>query len=225
MGHQNHATGLRLPLTNRWNSKWSVNIKNKYAYKFLLHQDLLIKDFIKQYFISKYNLETGTCIIKRSKNNIFLFIPINFDLNLNKVNINKVELNNSLKKYISTFTENEVKVFLVPIKNILFEPQLLANYIAKEIEKRRNLFFIFQQILKRKLVDTYNGSTQLKNSILGIKVQCSGRLNGADRGRTTKMLWGSIPLSTLKSEILFGKQTAYTKYGTIGVKVWVYFKV
>lgn len=228
MGHQTHSTGLRLPLNKRWSSKWSVNIKHKTHYQFLVHQDHQIKEFLSQLFL-KYNITIGNVIIKRSSNNIFLFIPINADINsqmFKKSTLNfdlkKSILQETIENYLERFTDSKVHLFLSPINNVVYNAKMLADFMANEIKKRKPYLPVIQNIFKK--LTLKQGSSLLKSSIIGIKIHCAGRLNGVDRARTAKMSWGQLPLNKLTAEIDYAKSTAFTKFGTIGIKVWVAFK-
>nr|YP_009121389.1 ribosomal protein S3 [Thecamonas trahens]AJF36632.1 ribosomal protein S3 [Thecamonas trahens] len=222
MGHQNHATGLRTAITKNWSSKWSTSLNNKEQYQFLLEQDLLIKEFIKS-FCSTNNLNLGPVFIKRSQNNLFVFIGLQFDnTNKNKNSINKDLFTKELKVKLEQFTESKTHIFISSINNELYNAKLLSNFIADNLTKLRNYSSIFQSILRN--LNINKGSIKLQRAIQGIKVHLSGRLNGVDRARTVKFNWGSLPLNTLKTKIEFAKNTAYTKYGTIGIKVWIAFK-
>ena len=217
MGHQNHATGLRMAINKNWSSKWSTSINNKKEYQFLLDQDILIKEFIKS-FCKAHNLDLGPVFLKRSKNNTFIFLGLNFETTKK---IEKELFSKTLKKYIEQYTETNVHIFITSINNTLYNAQLLSNSIAENLTNRKNYSFIFQQILRD--LTKNKGSETLQKNIKGIKIHLSGRLNGVDRARTVKFNWGSLPLNTLKTKMEFAKNTAFTKYGTIGIKVWIAF--
>jgi small subunit ribosomal protein S3 len=219
MGHQNHASGLRRSLTNNWSSKWSTSLNNKKQYQFLLDQDLLIKKFVKS-FCKTHNINLGPFFIKRTQNNLFLFIGIN--LNCDKTELSKELFTKKLNHYLTQFTENKVHLFISSINNPLYNAELLSNEIAESLTNRRNYSVIFQNILRNITVN--KGSQKLQKSIKGIKIHLSGRLNGVDRARTVKFNWGSLPLNTLKTRIEYAKKTAFTKYGAIGIKVWIAFE-
>ena len=100
----------------------------------------------------------------------------------------------------------------VEVKNPELDSQLVAEAIALQLEKR----VAFRRAMKRAV------DSALKNGALGVKVRCSGRLNGVEIARSEWYLTGQLPLHTLKADIDYGFAQAFTTYGAIGVKVWIY---
>lgn len=221
MGHQNHAGGLRRSLTENWSSKWSTSVNNKKQYQFLLDQDLVISEFIKS-FCKEHSIDLGPFFIKRSENHFYIFLAVNLDTKTKQEALTIELFSETLKNNLEQFTQNKVSIFISSITSMLYNADLLSNFIADNLENRKNYSFIFQTILRA--LDSNKGSSKLQSSIQGIKIHLSGRLNGVDRARTVKFNWGSLPLNTLSSRIEFAKNTAFTKYGTLGIKVWVSFK-
>lgn len=236
---------LRLPHTRQWNLKWSVNAKtNKQLYTSLFHEDLLIKDFLQQ-FCSKIKLRLGQSIIKRSFNQIFIFMYLynnNYnkqfkfnDLNqLNKYNLQKnakLCLLKLSKMQIQQFTNSQVYLYITQISQVITNPQLLANFLASQFMKKR--ISVYQISKKLKFLKTKSEAiTQYK--VLGYKAQISGRINGVNRARTIRFTEGKMPLNTFQTmtnlkktnkllnvTIDYATSVAYTKYGTFGIKVWI----
>src|SRR5205085_12495019 len=101
---------------------------------------------------------------------------------------------------------------LIEIKNPELNAQLVAEAIAEQLKKRAS----FRRVLKMRMESTMQAGAK------GIKLQVSGRLGGAEIARTEKATTGSVPLTTLQADISYGYAIAYTTYGTIGVKGWIY---
>lgn len=106
----------------------------------------------------------------------------------------------------------EVVVDIEEIKNPAVEGQLIAENVAFQLEKR----VAFRRAIKRSMDQAVSGGAK------GIKVCASGRLGGAEIARTQEYMWGSVPLQTFRADIDYGFSEAHTRYGLIGVKVWVY---
>ena len=238
MGYQTNPIGLRLIKTRNWESKWSVNlIYNKEVYAALLHEDLLIKRYLKQICLKK-QIELGKLIIKRSFNQIYIILPINYDTNAEQpLSINKIENNDlnsthnlkffkSIQHQIENFTNIKTYVFVSNITTIATSAELIATTLARLLTTKRRIS-AYQLSKKIKLLNTNNNS---KIHILGYKVQISGRLNRANRACTIQFKEGRMPLTTVdlnkkinKKEnikIDYASSVAYTKYGTLGIKVW-----
>ncbi len=119
-----------------------------------------------------------------------------------------------LKKKIKTKLgiKKDLKVNIEEVKDINLQAQVIANSIAEQIEKR----VAFRRLMKQSLEQIMNAGAK------GAKVAIGGRLNGADIARTEHLSSGKIPLHTLRADIDFARSTAYTTYGTVGIKVWIY---
>lgn len=216
-GHQNQAIGLRLALTNKWNSKWSLDLKNKFLYKQLVHQDLLIQNFILQFFKS-LNIQVLKPIIKRDNNVTHIFLTIYHDEN--KVLESKADTFNSLQVLLANLTLTKIKLYYVFTDNLFYDADFLGTYIVTEIENNKKPLSVFKNILKIK--DDLN--PQITPGILGIKYEIAGRIKGVDRARTLKFLWGNVSLNTLNQKISFVRKTAFTNEGTLGIKVWITYQ-
>lgn len=217
MGHQNQAIGLRLGFNNKWTSKWSVDIKNKEIYKYLIHQDLLIKSFISQFF-KTLKIQILKPIIKRNQNQTHIFIGVlNYDRLGEQIDL---KIFKNLQKLLENFTNTEINLYYISLDHYLFDAEFLGNFIVNELKNNKKPLTIFKSILKTK--DEINST--FADNILGIRYEVSGRIKGVDRARTLKFLWGSVPLNTFSTKFSFAKKIAYTKEGTLGVKAWITFK-
>ncbi|MFA5926843.1 MAG: 30S ribosomal protein S3 [Patescibacteria group bacterium] len=117
-----------------------------------------------------------------------------------------------LKKLLSKLVDSKIQINIVEVKNPDGDACVVAQNIATQIERRMPYKRVIKQALEK----------AKEVGVKGIKVQVSGRLNGAEIARQEKVIFGTVPLSTFKSHIDYSYVTALTTYGIIGVKVWVY---
>lgn len=117
-----------------------------------------------------------------------------------------------LKKVLSAFIDAKIQINIVEVKNPDADANIIALNIANQIEKRISFKRAIKQAIER----------AKENGIQGIKVHVAGRLNGAEIARSEKNSYGTVPLSTFKSDIDYAHVAALTTYGIIGVKVWIY---
>jgi small subunit ribosomal protein S3 len=205
MGQKTNPFGFRLGIIKTWDSKWFAS-KN---YAKFLHEDLTIKKFLKdrlhQAGISKIEIERAANKDKRAKINIYTSRP---GLVIGRKG---AEVEN-LKRELQRITDKEVILNITEIKRPEVDAQLVAENIALQLERRVS----FRRAMKR------NVSQALKFGAKGIKAMCSGRLAGAEMARTEWYREGRVPLQTIRADIDYGTTTARTKYGVIGIKVWVF---
>ena len=117
-----------------------------------------------------------------------------------------------LKKEIGNITEGDVSINIVEIKKPELDSQLVADNIAQQLERR----VAFRRAMKRAV------QSAMRLGALGIRVNCSGRLGGAEIARTEWYREGRVPLHTLRADIDYGVSRANTTYGICGVKVWIF---
>jgi small subunit ribosomal protein S3 len=205
MGQKTHPFGFRLGIIKTWDSKWFAS-KN---YAKFLHEDLTIKRFLKdrlhQAGISKIEIERAANKDKRAKINIYTSRP---GLVIGRKG---AEIEN-IKRELQKITDKEVILNIIEIKRPEIDAQLVAENIALQLERRVS----FRRAMKR------NVSQALKFGAKGIKAMCSGRLAGAEMARTEWYREGRVPLQTIRADMDYGTTTARTKYGVIGIKVWVF---
>lgn len=218
MGQKINPISLRLGINRTWDSRWH----SQNQYKNLLHEDLQIRKYLEAVY-EKAGLIVGGCSIERSVKDVYIKLSIGelTDLQesltrksasddqklkqLNKINLEKVQ------ETIQYIVQAPVNLEVTKI-DATTSALLLAKDIAKKLEQRQP----FGTILKRTLRQARNES-----SISGIKIQCSGRLNGEDIARTEWVKEGEIPLQTLNAKIDYGYARSYTIYGVCGIKVWL----
>ncbi len=117
-----------------------------------------------------------------------------------------------LRKELKDLTKKEVAINIREVRNAEIDPQLIAENIASQLERRVG----FRRAMKKAI------TTATAMGAKGIKVVCSGRLGGAEIARIEKYMEGKVPLHTLRANVEYGSATAFTTYGTNGVKVWIF---
>ena len=204
MGQKVDPRGMRIGIIKTWNSRWFAEGKD-YLNNF--HEDLKIKKYIKKNYyhagISSIQIERTsptdiTIIIETGKAGILIG--------------RKGQEIEALKVNIEKLTGKKVQVKVQEIKNPNKDAQLIAESIATAIEKRVAYKRAVQQAIQR----------AEKSGVKGIKVMVSGRLNGAEIARSEWTLSGRVPLHTLRADVDYATATAFTTYGALGLKVWVF---
>jgi small subunit ribosomal protein S3 len=204
MGQKINPYGFRLGITTEWKAKWFAEGKQ---YKTYLHEDLAIRDYIKKELphgmISRIDIE-------RTRDRIRV------DIHTARPGIvigrRGAEVEH-LKQQVQKMTgATEVRVDAIEIQQPGLEAQLIAQAIAEQIAGRIS----FRRAMRRAVQDSMRAGAQ------GIKVQCSGRLAGAEMARRETYREGRVPLTTLRADVDYGFYESRTKYGRIGCKVWIY---
>ncbi|HEY4715700.1 MAG TPA: 30S ribosomal protein S3 [bacterium] len=202
MGQKSHPIGLRLGIVKTWSSRWFSNKD----YSKLLHEDLKIRSHIKKRLyhagISRIDIERAA---KKIRISIYTARP---GIIIGK----KGQEAENLKIEIQRLTTNEIILNIIEVRKPGLDAQLAAENIALQIEKRVS----YKRAMKRTVF------TALKFGALGVKVAVAGRLAGSEIARSEWYREGRVPLHTLRADIDYGFATAYTVYGTIGVKVWIF---
>lgn len=202
MGQKVHPFGLRLGYNKTWRSRWYA----KKDYVELLHEDLQLKKELKK---KLGHAGVSAIEIERPGNKIRITI---FTSRPGIIIGRKGSEIDKLKSDLQKRTKRDVFININEIHRPELEAQLVAESIALQLEKR----IAFRRAM-RKAVDS-----ALKVNAKGIRVCCAGRLNGAEIARTEWYLKGRLPLHTLRADIDYGLAEAFTTYGLIGVKVWIY---
>ena len=202
MGQKVNPIGLRLSRKKDWRSKWFAN-KQEFG-------DLLIEDQLIRRFLRKRSSMAGASKIriKRMADKIEVTICTSRPgLVIGK----KGSEIDSLKTKLYKLTGKQVWIEVEEIKRPDLDAQLVADGIARQLERR----IPFRRAMKKALQATMDAGA------IGIKVQVSGRLGGAEIARAEWYIQGSIPLHTLRAEIDYAMGRAETTYGSIGIKVWI----
>jgi small subunit ribosomal protein S3 len=203
MGHKVHPTGIRLGIAKDWNSKWYAN-KGDYA-KYLA-ADLKVREMLRkklaQAGISKILIERPA---KTARVTIHTARP-------GVVIGKKGEDIEKLRKEVSDMMGVPTHINVSEVRKPELDAQLVAESIAQQLERR----IMFRRAMKRSV------GNAMRLGALGIKINVSGRLNGAEIARSEWSREGRVPLHTLRADIDYGFAEAKTTYGIIGIKVWVY---
>lgn len=202
MGQKVHPYGFRLGYTKTWRSRWFT----KHDYAKLLREDLEIKDTLRQRLKA-----AGVSAIEVDRPGNKLRVTIRTSRPGIIIGRKGAEIE-KLKQELAKRTGREVFIDIQEVHRPELDPQLVAESIALQLEKR----VAFRRAM-RKAVDS-----ALRFGCKGIKVRVSGRLNGAEIARSEWYLQGRLPLHTLRADIDYGFAEAFTTYGVIGVKCWIY---
>ena len=207
MTHKIDPLVFRLGITKGvdWKSKWF----NKKKYADNLKQDFEIREFIEKKLA---NAAVEKVVIERSTNLITITVFSGRPgVIIGRGGMGAEELKKELKEKVGE--KVEVRLNIQEIKNPETNAQLIAKNIAQQLEKR----IPFRRVLKL-TIDRVAQSKEVK----GIKIAVSGRLDGSEMARREWLKRGRIPLQTLRADIDYAKANAYTIYGVIGIKVWIY---
>lgn len=202
MGQKVHPVGYRLGVIRDWESKWYAGGRD-YAAK--LHEDIKLREWVARRWsgagISRIEIERIGKVVRFT---IWTARP--------GVVIGKggSEIQN-VREELQKMTGGKVMINVQEIKNPDVEAQIVAAGVASALERRVS----FRRAMKQSIFRAMKAGGE------GIKIQCSGRLGGAEIARTEWYLEGRLPLSTLRSDIDYGFAEARTIYGIIGVKVWI----
>jgi small subunit ribosomal protein S3 len=202
MGQKVHPYGFRLGVTKTWRSRWFA----KQDYAKLLHEDLELKESLRSRLKA-----AGVSAVEVDRPGNKLRITIHTSRPGIIIGRKGAEIE-KLKQDLAKKTKREVFIDIQEVHKPELDAQLVSESIALQLEKR----VAFRRAM-RKAVDS-----ALRFGCKGIKVRVSGRLNGAEIARTEWYLQGQLPLHTLRADVDYGTSEAYTTYGVIGIKCWVY---
>ena len=202
MGHKVNPIGLRLGVNRTWDSRWFAGK----GYADLLHQDLKMRKFLRkrlqQAGVSRIVIERPA---KSAKVTIYTARP-GVVIGKKGGDIEK------LRSELASMTETDVNLNIIEVR----KPEIDANLIAENVAQQLSRRVAFRRAMKRAV------QSAMRLGALGIRINCSGRLGGAEIARTEWYREGRVPLHTLRAEIDYGEATAQTTYGACGVKVWVF---
>ena len=202
MGQKSHPVGLRLGINRTWDSRWFGGR----AYADLLHQDINLRkylfDKLKAAAISKIVIERPA---GRARISIYAGRP---GLVIGK----KGQDIESLKAYLAKQSGVEISLNIIEIRKPELDAKLVADGIAQQLEKR----VAFRRAMKRAV------QSSMRLGAEGIRINCAGRLGGAEIARTEWYREGRVPLHTLRADVDYGESTGFTTYGATGVKVWIF---
>lgn len=203
MGQKVNPVGLRLGINRTWDSRWYAGKDN---YADLLHEDIGIRKYLRdrlsQAGVSKIVIERPA---KKARVSIHTARP-------GVVIGKKGQDIENMRKDLQKMTGNEVSLNIIEIRKPEIDAQLVAENIAQQLERR----VAFRRAMKRAV------QAAMRLGAEGIRINCAGRLGGAEIARTEWYREGRVPLHTLRADIDYGEGRAKTTYGICGVKVWIY---
>jgi small subunit ribosomal protein S3 len=202
MGQKVNPTGLRVGIIEDWRSKWYQN-RN---YAKWLHEDLRIRQWVKSKLaatgISRVDIERAANKVKVTVHTAKPGIIIG----------KKGAGIDSLRNDLQRLTESSVLLNIQEVRKAELDAQLVAENVAQQLERRVS----FRRAMKKAV------TTTMRFGAKGVRINCAGRLGGAEMSRREWYLEGRVPLHTLRANIDYGLAEAKTTYGVIGVKVWIF---
>ncbi len=203
MGQKVNPIGLRLGINRTWDSRWYAS---RGTYGQLLHEDIKIRAYLKkrlmQAGVSRVIIERPA---KKARVTIHTARP---GVVIGKKGAD-IEV---IRKELQKMTGNEVHLNIVEIRKPEIDAYLVAENIAQQLERR----VAFRRAMKRAV------QSAMRLGAEGIRITCAGRLGGAEIARVEWYREGRVPLHTLRADVDYGEGTAFTTYGTCGVKVWIF---
>lgn len=207
MGHKVNPTGLRIGITTTWKSRWF----SARDYKQRLKEDVQIRDFVmkkwKAAAIADVEIERNAnvlrLIIKTSRPGVLI----------GRGGTGITDMSQGIKEKFFRGKKVDVKIEAQEVRQFEENASLVAQNVAEQLEKR----VPFRRVLKSML-----DQVEKNRNIKGVKIEVSGRLGGAEMSRREWLSRGTVPLHTLRADIDFSRATAFTTYGAIGIKVWLY---
>ncbi len=202
MGQKVNPIGLRVGINRTWDSRWFADAN----YADLLHEDLRIRNYLRkrlqQAGVSRIVIERPA---KKARITIHSARP-GVVIGKKGADIEK------LRSALQAMTASEVHLNIVEIRKPEIDATLVAENIANQLERR----VAFRRAMKRAV------QSAMRLGASGIRINCGGRLGGAEIARTEWYREGRVPLHTLRADIDYGEATGKTTYGACGVKVWVF---
>lgn len=207
MGQKTHPLGFRLGITQEHKSKWYANFNH---YSNVLQEDDIIRTYLNS--IAKSNSISN---VRINRNGLNDQIQLNIETGkpgilVGDLGIGLETLLTNIKKLLPN--ERQVTINVFEIEKVDLDASLLADLVADQLEKRIAFRRAIREALQR----------AQKQNVNGIKIQVSGRLNGAEIARSEWIREGRVPLQTLRADIDYATQEANTIYGVLGIKVWLF---
>jgi small subunit ribosomal protein S3 len=207
MGQKTHPLGFRLGITQNHRSTWYTNFKQ---YSSLLEED----DKIRTYF-NKISKLASISNININRNGLGDQIELNIETGRPGILVGEngssiKTLANNLKKLIPN--KRQITINVIEVNNVNSNASLIADLVVQQLEDR----VAFRRAIREALQCAQD------NQVNGIKIEVSGRLNGAEIARSEWIREGRVPLQTLRADIDYATKEANTIYGVLGVKVWLF---
>ena len=207
MGQKTHPLGFRLGITQDHKSTWYTNF-NQYAN--VLQEDDKIRTYLNT--VAKFNSISNVRINRNGLND-----QIQLNIETGKPGILVGDLGAGLETLLTNVRKllpehRELTINVFEVEKVDLDASLLADLVAEQLEKRIAFRRAIREALQR----------AQKQNVNGIKIQVSGRLNGAEIARSEWIREGRVPLQTLRADIDYATQEANTIYGVLGIKVWLF---
>jgi len=203
MGQKVNPNGIRLGITQDWKSKWYTEGKQYAEY---LNEDIKMRRYLKHKL--KDAAVSKICIERPARNAKVTIHSARPGVIIGRKGGDVNDLRQGLEKIVNI----PVHVAVEEIRKPDLEAQLVAYNIASQLERR----VMFRRAMKRAIQST------MRSGAKGVKVSLGGRLGGAEIARSESVHEGRVPLHTFRADIDYATAKAYTTYGVIGVKVWIY---
>ena len=207
MGQKTHPLGFRLGITQEHKSTWYANFNQ---YSNILEEDDKIRTYLDS--IAKANNISNVKIYRNGLND-----QIQLNIETGKPGILVGELGSGLESVLSNLkkllpADRQLSIKVFEVEKVDLDAKLLAELVAEQLEKRVAFRRAIREALQR----------AQKQNVNGIKIQVSGRLNGAEMARSEWIREGRVPLQTLRADIDYATTEANTIYGILGIKVWLF---
>ena len=207
MGQKTHPLGFRLGITQDHKSKWYANFNN---YANILKEDDIIRTYINT--IAQANSIANVQINRNGLND-----QIQLNIETGKPGILVGDRGTGLETLLTNIKKllpesNQLTINVFEVEKVDLNASLLADLVAEQLEKRIAFRRAIREALQR----------AQKQNVNGIKIQVSGRLNGAEIARSEWIREGRVPLQTLRADIDYATTEANTIYGVLGIKVWLF---
>ncbi|HHP7230211.1 MAG TPA: 30S ribosomal protein S3 [Xenococcaceae cyanobacterium] len=205
MGQKIHPIGFRLGITKEHQSCWYADTKR---YPELLQEDQRIRDYVTK---ELNNAGISQVKIERKADQIDLAIhTARPGVVVGRGGTGIEKLRTELQETVGN--NRQIRINVIEVSRVDADAALIAEYITQQLERRVSFRRVVRQAVQR----------AQRAEVQGIKIQVSGRLNGAEIARTEWVREGRVPLHTLRADIDYAYRTALTIYGILGVKVWVF---
>ncbi|HOE97225.1 MAG TPA: 30S ribosomal protein S3 [Candidatus Sumerlaeota bacterium] len=203
MGQKVNPISNRLGITRTWDSRWYTT---KFKYAEFLHEDIRLRNTIRKQF---YHAGIAAITIERAGSRCKITVATGRPGIIIGPKGSEIE---NLRKNLEQMTGKTVTINIEEVKRTELSAQLVAENVAGQLMRRIG----FRRAMKKTMQSSMDAGA------LGIKIHCAGRLAGAEMARREWYRRGRVPLHTLRAEIDYGFAEASTKFGKIGVKVWIF---
>jgi len=202
MGQKTNPVGFRLGVIRGWDSNWYAD--RDFAAKLVEDEE------IRKYMATRLKRAgLARVVVERTPRRVILTLHTSRPgIVIGRGGAEVEKLREELKK----LTDKDIQININEIKRPELDASLVAQNIAQQLEGRIS----FRRAMKQSI------SATMRSGAEGVRIKLSGRLGGAEMGRTEQYLEGRVPLHTLRADIDYAEATAFTIYGTLGVKVWIY---